>query len=100
MGNPVNCVRSQPLGSPPWTTDLGLCSCKCLTETKADTVKAQLLNFRRLSASLAWLAAVALVPVPHFLFFFFFFFYLSFLLSWCVCCCCFVFLVLLVDVIH
>jgi hypothetical protein len=64
IGNPVHCVSSQFLGSPPWTTDLGLCLCKCLTETKADTVKAQLLHFRCLSASLAWLAAVALVPVP------------------------------------
>jgi hypothetical protein len=63
INNPVHCARSQPLGSPLWTTDLGLCLCKCLTETEADTVKAQLLDFRCLSASLAWLAAVASVSV-------------------------------------
>jgi hypothetical protein len=93
IGNPVHCVSSQFLGSPPWTTDLGLCLCKCLTETKADTVKAQLLHFRCLSASLAWLAAAALVLV-------FLLLVLSFLLSWCLCCCCFAFLVLLVDGIY
>jgi hypothetical protein len=99
VSNPVHCVRSQPLGSPLWTTDLGLCLCKCLTETKADTVKAQLLHFRRLSASLAWLAAVALVPVP--LLVVLLLLLLCLLpLSWCLCCCCFVFLVLLVDGIY
>jgi hypothetical protein len=98
IGNPVHCARSQFLGSPPWTTDLGLCLCKCLTETKADTVLAQLLDFRCLSASLAWLAAVALVPVPLLVVLLLLLFLLLAVMMSVLSL--FVFLVLLVDVIY